>query len=1143
MSLKFIYGRSGSGKSYYCLQDIKKKIESGVKHPLILLVPEQFSFQAEKNLIHTVGDTGIPKAEVLSFKRMAYKVFNEVGGITHKHMNPSGRSMLIYKIIEENKDKLKLFGKASKRQGFVTNISDVITEFKRYNVENDVLKLALENIKNENLKNKMEDIFLIYNEFEKRIYKKYIDTEDDLTILAEKLDESNIFQGAEIWIDGFFSFTPQEYKILEKILKKSKVVNITLSIDNLEEKKLDNVDVFMPTKVTEEKLLKIARDNNIKYDKPIKLNCEPCYRFKNSKELHHLEKYMFSFPYKTYNKSTKDICLYKALNKYTEIENTARDIISKCRDKAYRFNDIAVITGDLDGYENLVRAIFNQYNIPYFIDKKRPINNNPLIVLIVSMVEIFSKNWSYEAVFKYLKTGLTPINNEDIDIIENYVLANGIKGYKWIEEKPWDYKLSYGFKDEEKDEEDFLNKVNEIRYKIIEPLKEFYSNIVNKKTARDMCEALYNFLNNIKVSEKIEGWIKKFKIDGKLDIASEYNQIWNIVVDILDQIVETIGEENINSKQFAQILITGFAEYEIGLIPPSLDQVLVSSIERLRSHNIKILYVIGVNDGIFPMAVTKEGIITDSDRENLREKGLDIAEDTRNKAFEDQFLMYITLTTMSDYLRLSYPIANHEGKTLRSSIVISRIKKVFPHICEKSDIVCEEEELNFIVNPKSTFNKLISAFRKDVDGLEISDLWKDVYCWYRDNDYWSERLNSILEGLNYSNYEEVLDSSKVRKLYGRPMNISVSRLEKYAECPFAYFIKYGIKGKERRMYKISSPDMGIFMHEVLEEFSKSLLDRKISWYDVDKSLCSAAVSVIVDEKIASMPKSIFNSSARYKYMSNTLKRILTTSIYTISKQINKGGFKPIGYEIGFGINEGFPPISVELHSGEKVRLIGKIDRIDALEKESDIYLRIIDYKSSSKDFKLEEVYYGIQLQLLIYLDSILTEIESELNKNVLPAGILYFKMDDPIIKTKGEISEIKIEEEIIKSLKMRGILLSDTDIIKEMDKEIKGNSLIIPARVNKDGSLGKSSAIDLEHFNILRKYVKKTIANLCEEMLEGNICIRPYKKKDDSACKFCEYSSICQFDTEIEGNQYRLLKVKDEYEVWSLIEEELNKEE
>ncbi|AWI03257.1 helicase-exonuclease AddAB subunit AddB [Clostridium drakei] len=1148
MSLRFIYGRAGSGKSHFCLNDIKKKIDEGEDNPLILLVPEQFSFQAEKNLIKIIGEAGMLKAQVLSFRRMAYKVLNEVGGLTRKHINSSGKSMLIYKIMEENSSKLKVFKKSVKRQGFITTVSDIITEFKRYDITLENLNSTLDRIENENLRNKMEDLILIFSQFQERLHKKYVDSEDDLTILAEKMSKSHMFDEAEIWIDEFSSFTPQEYKVLDRLMDKTKRINITLCTDYLDCSLVDNrTDVFLPTKSTEEKILKIVLEKNIKYDKPIALKCSPCYRFKDTKELQHLEKYLFSYPYKIYKEKCEDISIFKALNKYTEVEDTARDIVRMCRDNGFRFKDIAVISGDLGGYESLFSAIFKEYDIPCFIDKKRKINDNPIIMLIMSVVEILSQNWSYEAVFRYLKTGLLELNKEDIDLVENYVLSSGIKGNAWVKEEPWDFGLSYSFEKKETSdyEKETLNKINLIRDEIREPIIKLSQDIKGRKKGRAICEGIYNFLCSIKLDKKVAAWIEYFKENGELDKANEYSQIWNIVMEVLDQIVEVMGEETLSVGTFSQVLSKGFDEYEIGVIPPALDQVLIGSVTRLKSHDVSVLYIVGVNDGVFPAALAQEGVLTDSDREILKERGIEIAKDTRSRAFEEQFLVYTTLTTVSKYLRLSYSIADEGGKTKRPSIVIGRVKKIFSNVEEQGNLIeiqNDEERLKHVTGPRATFNKLISNIKKDYNGY-ITPMWLDVYRWYNKNDKWSRKLENVFNGFSYSNEAEIMDTNRVRKLYGRHLNISVSRLERFVNCPFSYFIQYGLNAKERKVYKLNSPDLGSFMHNVLQVFSSKLKEENLSWKEIDSEWCEREVSEIVDGILESMPSSVFNSSKRYKHITNNAKRILNRSVWLITEHMKRGGFEPSGYELSFGNLGDFPPISLQLHSGETISLIGRVDRVDSMNSEEHTYLRIVDYKSGTKEFKLSDVYYGLQMQLLIYLDAMLTELEKEMNKEAIPGGILYFKLDDPIVKTKGDITDSEIEERIMKALKMNGLLLDDPDIIRGMDNEIEKNSDIIPASIKKDGTLSKaySSVATIDQFNLLRRYVRDTIASLCEQILEGNIGVNPSKHKSGNACEYCIYPSICQFDTSLEENKYRIINDKSDEEVWNEIENKYKK--
>lgn len=1136
MSLRFIYGRAGSGKSQFCIENINKRLNEGGDTPLIFIVPEQFSFQSEKNILNVIGEKAALRVKVLSFKRLAYKVFNEIGGVTRKHLNPAGRNMIIYHVMDKYKDELKTFSAAARKQGFVDTVAESISEFKKYEVTPDILINVLNKIDNTELKNKLSDLSLIYKEFDSLIKKNYIDPDDDLTVLKEKIDYTSAFNGAEIWIDEFSSFTVQQYSIIEKLMKKCSRVNITLCMDG--EKKFTGSDIFSITESTENRILKIASENNIKLEKPIFLNKKPLYRFKENKELAFLENNLYAFPYEIFKEKTSKIKIYNSTNNFSEIENVAREIISLCRDKNYRFNDIAVVTGNLDSYEKTISVVFKEYGIPYFMDQKRSIEDNNLVVLVNSIMEVFIKNWSYEAVFRYLKSGFSNIETEDIDLIENYVLAAGIKGRKkWFLEDNWDYNIYVNNFNEEASEEDKekLNRVNNIRKKVVEPFKKFREKIIRKNTASEICTALFEFLNEINAPEKVESLIEEFKEEGKQVLAGIYSQIWNIIMGLMDQIVEVMGDEKVSLENFSKIFLMGVKEHEIGLIPSSLDQVIVGSINRLKSHAIKNLFIVGVNDGVFPSAALEEGILTDNDRAALLERGVELAKDTKTRAFEEQFLVYTALTNCSDYLVLSYPMADIEGKSLRPSIIINRLKTLFPLIDVESDIVKDDEEnISLVSSQIPTFNEMVFAFRKNIDDDYKSKLWRDVYRFYSKNENWARTSENILSGMFYTNQIDSISKEKAEELYGTNPKMSVSRFEKYIACPFAYYVQYGLKLKERKLFNLTAPDIGSFMHKVIDEFCTEIKEDNIKWEDVDEELRKKIISDIVDKEIGNNANSIFNSSPKNVYFTGRIKRVLLKTSEIVTEHFKRGNFEPAGYEVSFENGGNYPPIVVEIENGRKVVLTGRIDRIDMLEKDGKTYIRIIDYKSGNKIFKLSDVYYGLEIQLLLYLDAIM-EYEGE---NILPAGALYLRMDDPVIRNKKDMTDEEIREEILKSFKMKGLLLSDPDIIKEMDKEMEGSSVIIPASIKKDGNLGKSSAISDGQFELLIGHVRKTIMENCNKLIDGNIKIKPYKKKESTPCEYCIYSSICRFDMEFDDNNYRYIEDKKDEDVWKLIEEE-----
>lgn len=1141
MSLRIVYGRAGSGKTSFIIEDIKSKIEEQSDNPLVLLVPEQFSFQAERNLISAVEAGGILKTEVLSFQRMAYRIFNEAGGITYPHIHPAGKAMILYRILDKTKDQLKVFSKACEKQGFIDTLTTLITEFKRYGVTSEMLEKAVDDISEDNpLKDKLQELNFIYNEFELILAQRYRDSDDDLTMAAKKLSQSSLYKGADIWIDGFINFTPQEYKMISVLLSKAKRVTISLCADKLEDStKISDTDVFSPVKSAYRKLVHIANESKTPIEKPVILG-EPPVRFRQSPELAHLEKNLYAFPYKTLNEETKNISLFSAINIYTEIETAATDIIRLCRDNNMRFRDIAVVTRNLPAYEKLIEVIFSEYNIPYFIDRKIDINNHPLVRLIISMMDIFIENWSYEAVFRYLKTGLTGIDQGKIDQLENYVLACGIRGNKWIVDKKWD--MSVDLIPEERESAEritYLDEIDDTRKKVIEPLMEFRDKTKGRKSAVEYCKALYEFLCSLKIPEKIEGSIVKFREQGFLDLANEYSQVWNIVMDVLDQAVEVMGDQTFGIEPFSSVLKIGLGEYKIGTIPAALDQVLVGSVERSKSHEIKALYILGVNDGVFPSTATIEGVLSDQDRLALNNIGIELASDTRTQAFDEQYLVYQSLTTAGKYLRISWPIGDSEGKTLRPSIIVSRLKKLFPRIKIGSNVISasnEKLDMELISEKVPTFKKLITALRQKADQKEINPFWEDVYSWFFNDMEWRKYCETAKEAFMYKNEAQKISGEKIRLLYGEPVISSASRVEKYVSCPFAFYIQYGLGAKERKIYRLSPPDIGTFMHTVIERFSALVSEGEITWRNFDKEWCNNQVSKIVDEMLEKMRGAGIAASMRYTALTVRLKRVVARSVWMIAEHIRRSSFNPIDYEVDFGENGKYPPIVIELDHGKRIQLRGRIDRIDAFKTEDGTYLNIIDYKSGTKDFRLSDVYYGLQIQLMTYMDAIWESEEQKGNEKVLPGGMLYFKVDDPIIKDSKNLTQEDIENAIMKKLKMKGIVMADVKVIKAMDNTIEGASKIIPATLNKNDELGKNTSGATEkQFRAMRKHIRGLLKDIGTEIVRGNVEIKPYKKKGINSCTYCSFHSVCQFDTTRQENSFRLLFDKSNDEVWDII--------
>lgn len=1144
MSIRFIYGRAGIGKSTWCINSIAENIKKDDENKLILIVPEQYTFNTENRILKSIGESALLRTQVLSFKKMAHEVFEECGGRVKEIIKESGRNMLIHKVLNEKIESLEYFRKISREQGFYEIVSDVISEFKKYNVEVDSLRNIEESIQESDLYNKIRELSIIYEAFNEEMNEGYIDGDDELTLLGKKLLENDIYTNSEVWIDEFSTFTPQQLEVIRLLARRCKRVNITLCMDNRDNSNgnQDITDVFNNIKNTENKIFKIMKENNISYDKPINLNMinvnEGYNRFKNSPELEHIEKYFFTYPFNSFNGKCENVKLYKANNIYDEIERVAKSITALIRSGKYRYKDISVVCRNIDDYEKITSVIFKDYEIPYFLDKKLELLNNPLIILITSAFEILFKDWSYESVFKYLKTGLTGIENNYIDVLENFVLEYGVKGYKWTVKEI--ISESWFNNNEELSEEKIF--ISEIMDEVRRPLLVFHNKIKGKHKVSHICKAIYEFLIDIHAFERINEWIEKFDEIGLEDKVKEYSQVEESVIDILDQAVDVMGDKDLDSYDFFKILNSGFNNEEIGVIPVALDQVNIGDVARIKGRDVKALYIVGVNDGILPASKKEEGILSDNDRNILSDIGIELASNTRNKVFEEQFLLYTVLTISSDFLMISYPMADFEGKSLRPSIVISRIKKILPKLVEESDLYdlsSYKDKLNKVISPIPTFNELILAMRKNCDEENVEEYWREVYKWYKDSPEYENKVKNIFKGLDYSNLKNHVNKNNLRELYANEdgkLMFSVSRLEKYAECPFSYFVQYGLKAKNRKIYEFTPPDLGSFVHDILDLFTNRVKKEGILWSELNNERCKDIVSNLIDIRLSEQTNSILNSSKRFKYLSQRFKRVISKSVTVMAEQIGKGEFEVFKTEFDFGNYKTGEAVMLNLQDDEKVYLQGRIDRIDTLDLDGQTYIRIIDYKTGAKKFDLNELYYGLQMQLLVYLDAIIKNSKYILEKQVVPGAVLYFKVDDPIIKSKKEMTTEEVETEVLEELKLKGLVLKDAKVVKAMDRDIEGYSLVIPAAFKKDGDFKSTSdVVTEEEFTLLREYVNRKMISLCEDMLCGDIKIEPTKQANRSYCEYCDFSSICQFDTSIKDNKYKIVGKKSRTEIWDNI--------
>ncbi|MCI8353386.1 MAG: helicase-exonuclease AddAB subunit AddB [Clostridia bacterium] len=968
-------------------------------------------------------------------------------------------------------------------------------EFKKHGITVEQLKNTLDNTKNQYLKLKLNDMYIMYNQYEEEIASKFIDEEDTLSILAESLDKTEMFKDSIIYIDEFVGYTKQEYDIIRKLLKQAKQVNITVCMDTSENTINKEQDLFIESRETFQKLINIAKEEKINIEKAVELNEIKKYK---TLELKHLEKNLYNIKYEKYINKVENIELFLAKNQFTEIENVAKEIVRLVRDNGLRYKEISVITKTMDTYSKIIKAIFNKYDIPVYIDEKKDLSQNILIKYVLSIIEIFSKNWSYEAVFNYLKTGLSGIDMKDIFALENYCLKYGIRGSKWYKE-PW--------KVAKNDEE--LKFLNDLREKIVKPLLEFKDNLNRVKNAKEITEKLYKFLIENKIDEELINKANVLEKNGEIALANLYRTSWNTLINVLDEVVLVLKEDKISFEEYVKVLKIGLQNSGLGSIPTTLDQVIVGDVERSRTHEVKVAFIIGLNDGVFPKLNKDEGFLNDNDREYLKENGIELAKGSKDLLFEENFNIYKALLVPEEKLYLSYASCDNLGKSLRPSMLISKIKKIFVKLTEKSDIV----NSNIIItNKKATFEELLENIRKYEDKEEIDSIWFDIYNLYKKNPEYKEKLESAIVGLNYTNKPENLSKENIDNLYKNVLNTSISRLEQYKRCAFSYYLKYGLGLTDKSLFKIESLDTGTFMHDVIDEFFEQVLSREISLKNITDEEISEIVSSIINEKLTLNRNYIFTGTAKYRILTTRLKNVILKSMKYIIKTITESDFEIFGNEVEFKNGKKYKPIIIELEDGKKVEITGKIDRIDLAKNKDGKYMRIIDYKSSVKNIDLNEFIAGLQIQLLTYLDAV-SKIE-----DVIPAGVLYFNLIDPIIKADKNMSDEEIELELKKQFKMQGLILADINVVRMMDNNLdKGASNIIPAYIDKDNNLSntRSNCVNKEQFKYLQRYTNKLIKEIANEILSGNIDIRPTynRKKKKTPCEYCEYKSICNFDS------------------------------
>lgn len=1126
MSLQFVFGNSGSGKSGYLYEQILEQAKDAPDKNFLILVPEQFTMQTQRELVLRQKNHAIMNVDVLSFARLAYRVFDELGRQDVLILEETGKNLMLRKVAEEKKKELRILGGNMNKMGYVDEVKSLISELMQYNVTPEDLEQFLESeTVGEALRLKLLDVLTMYRGFLEYMKGKYITSEEVLSLLCEVAHQSALLKDSVIVFDEFTGFTPVQNRLMRELLSIAEKMIVSVTMDVREDfyHSRGVHELFSMSKKTVAVLMKMASELSIVVDEPVVLEPGEKKRYLYAPALFFMEQNLFRATYKRWQETTDSIRIMAAKNPREELIFTAREITRLIREKHYCYKDIAVVTGDVPQYANYVPEIFEQYRIPYFIDQTTNILFHPLIEFIRATLEVVESDFSYESVFRFLRSGLFSCEEEDIDRLENYVLAKGIRGRRRWEET-WTFVLRMAGREEAAKEE--LLHMNEVRnsiYEAFEPLLEAFRG--KNHNVQEQTYALYRFICSLEIEAQLKEKELAFEAEGNQAKAKEYAQIYKIVMDLLDKVAVLLGEEHISIREYSDILDAGFSAAKVGIIPPGNDKVTIGDIERTRLNHIKILFFVGVNDGVVPKNGNTGSIISQFEREKMAEHHLELAPGAREKVFIQKFYLYLNMTKPSDALYLTFSAVGTDGKALRRSYLVGTLLKMFPkmQVEEIQETRWEEDA----VTPENAVRFLVEGLQQ---GKTDDEQWQALANWYLSNAKYRDDTKRLLEAAFLTNGNEPISHAVTKALYGTVLENSVTRLERFAACAFAHYLQYGLVLRERELQQFAGVDMGNIYHDALERFAKRIGQSEYTWFNLPGELQSAWIEESMDEAIAGSRSADVFEDARNRYLLERMRETLRKTVWALTVQVQKGKFVPSDFEVSFSQADRLEAVNFTLSEEEKMRLRGRIDRVDTYETEEKVYVKIIDYKSGNTSFSLLNFYYGLQLQLVVYMNAALElTAKKHPGKETEPAGIFYYHIENPMVDGYGSESEEEIRRAVLEKLKLNGLVNESEDIYHAMDTDFSGTSAVIPVALKTDGSLKASSkTASTADFRVMSEYVNHILVKCGQEILNGDVEINPYRLDGSTGCDYCPYHTVCGFDTRIPGFSYRNLEKFDD---------------
>ncbi len=1074
MALSLIMGKAGSGKSTFLYEKIIEEAEKNPKQTYLVLVPEQFTLSTQQEFVARTKSHCIMNIDVLSFERLAYRVFDELGITDLTVLEDIGKSLIIRKIAKEKETQLMILRKNIDKPGYLDQVKSLLTEFAQYHVTVEKMQQVLDEMSQSLLYYKMHDLMLLYEGMEEFIKDSYITAEKLLLMLSDVAEKSKLLKNAVVAFDGYTGFTPVQSIFLETLMPMVKQIYVTVLIDPKEDWATVGPvhELFYLSKKFIKTLTRIATKANVEVAEPFLMEEPKNRRFKGKMGLSALENNLFRSGFTEMKASSDDVKIVHLDNPRKELSYVA-SLVYRFQKQGMRYHEMAIVTADMETYAGVIGEVFDTARIPYFVDQKKKITFNSFAEMIKGLMDMVDEDFSYESVFRYLKTGLSNISNEEIEQLENFCLSTRLRGYK-------KYNLPFAYNGTGYSQEE-IDQLNDIRERFMEPLTIWCTIAREKATAREYCQGLLDVLHKLELEERLAEFADRLEEVGQKQRSREYRQIYKHVEELLEKYVALLGSEDMALSEFKEILEAGLDATKVATIPAGRDCIILGDIERTRLEHIKVLFFVGVNEGVIPRISTGSMCLTQTERELLMDREMELAAGPKERIFIQQFYLYMIMAKAKERLYITYADHTMSGEAIKPSYLIGNVQEILTsiEIEDGSDISYEEE--NFCEG---------LAFSHMVETI-ATDEAREVIAYFAEKPEYKERFEQLKKAVAGEQQLEQLEQSLIEALYSKEMTGSVTRLECVAKCSLQHFLSYGLKLQERDTGKFTMLDMGTIFHKAMEEYSIELKRKGYTYASVPYTMREELAEVVVRNAISDLNQVYLYDNARNRYQMERLIRIVKRGVWVLGKQMEKSKFEPVSFEKKFKLTKAEENEMLALGDGFSMELTGKIDRIDMKKQEDKLYYRVVDYKSGNTKLDLGQVYDGTQLQLMTYQNAARQELETKYKDAELCCdGAYYYSMKDPFIKEKGVMTQEAIDEALLDELRLDGA----------------GSDM------EDDSTTKKSKSYGQETLTLLEEYTKHKINELGKEIVKGQIKANPREIGDVLGCDYCRYNSYCGFD-------------------------------